>query len=115
MTKNYTCISCPIGCSLTLSVNDEIISVTGNKCSRGEIYAKEEYLSPKRIVTATCLSEKNIRIPVKSDKPVNKELINDLLKSIYSLKLKTPVKTGEAIIDNYKNTGINIIVTRTIE
>ena len=32
MTKNLTCVTCPMGCSITVELNDkgEVISVTGN-------------------------------------------------------------------------------------
>jgi CxxC motif-containing protein len=115
MLKNYICISCPIGCELELVVNKEKITVKGNKCNKGEIYAKEEYLSPKRVVTATCyIIGHNSRLPVKTDKPIVKEFINDLLKEIYKINILPPIKTGNIIIKNYHNSGVNIISAKTV-
>ena len=35
-----TCIGCPLGCSVKITLeNNIIISVEGNTCKRGEIYA----------------------------------------------------------------------------
>jgi len=35
-TKNMTCVVCPRGCALTVTVEDgKILSVTGNTCKRG--------------------------------------------------------------------------------
>lgn len=113
MEREYTCIVCPMGCQLLLKDENNIICVTGNKCPRGEVYAKEEHASPKRVVTATCRSDRGIRIPVKSDKPVPKELIFDLLKEIYQINVKLPVKLGDIIIENYNHCAINIIATRS--
>ncbi|HEY9053887.1 MAG TPA: DUF1667 domain-containing protein, partial [Rectinemataceae bacterium] len=49
------CITCPLGCHLSIErTSPGEISVTGNRCSRGEAYAREELLSPKRMVTTTC-------------------------------------------------------------
>ncbi|HWP68688.1 MAG TPA: DUF1667 domain-containing protein [Rectinemataceae bacterium] len=49
------CITCPMGCHLKIErLSENEIAVTGNKCVRGEQYAREELLSPKRVVTATC-------------------------------------------------------------
>lgn len=41
MIKEMVCVSCPIGCMLTVELNDknEVLSVKGNTCKRGEQYA----------------------------------------------------------------------------
>ena len=49
------CITCPMGCHLKIEkLSESELGVTGNRCARGENYAREELLSPKRVVTATC-------------------------------------------------------------
>ena len=49
-----TCIGCPLGCSVKVTLeNNIIISVEGNTCKRGEIYARKEITAPTRIVTST--------------------------------------------------------------
>ena len=47
--KNLICIGCPMGCPLTVKMeNGEVVSVTGNTCKRGDIYArKNRYLYSK--------------------------------------------------------------------
>lgn len=116
MEKEYICIACPIGCHLKLTVDsNETMSVSGNKCNRGEVYAVEEYSEPKRVVTATCrLGMEHLeRLPVKTSKPILKDHIESLLAEIYSLKLEPPVKRGQIIIENYNNTGIDVIAARS--
>ena len=52
--REITCINCPMGCLLDVEVEDgKVISVTGNTCPRGTIYAEKEVTSPTRIVTGT--------------------------------------------------------------
>jgi CxxC motif-containing protein len=116
MKKKYICISCPIGCELELEeIAKENIIVNGNKCIRGEIYAKEEYLSPKRVVTATCkILRNNYRLPVKTDKPILKEYINNLLKEIYLIEICPPIKVGDIIIKNYKDSGVDVISSKSV-
>ena len=42
-TRELTCIGCPMGCPLTVTMEaDEVISVTGNTCKRGDVYARKE-------------------------------------------------------------------------
>jgi CxxC motif-containing protein len=54
MERKLVCISCPLGCRLTVTWEDESdITVKGNRCAKGESYAQEEILAPKRVVTAT--------------------------------------------------------------
>lgn len=132
--RSLTCIVCPIGCSLNVEedAQGELI-ITGNRCPRGVVYAQEEIRSPKRVVTATCRviqsgEEAAVntrthrhgiidprRIPVKTNNPCPKEKINDLLKDIYSTTVKTPVKIGDVIIPDWKGTGIDIVVVRSME
>lgn len=122
MEKKMICISCPIGCHLTVSYKEnevlthENIHVMDNKCSRGLIYGKEEILAPKRVVTATCAIDSELmdRIPVKSTGAIMKEDINELLEELYKVKLKSPVKLGDVIISDYKESGIDIITSRTL-
>ena len=116
--QNLTCIVCPIGCSLDVSgdVKSNEFSVTGNRCPRGENYAREEILSPKRTVTATCsiygAAESVKRIPVKTVTPCPKEKISALLDDIYKLKITPPVKTGDIVISNWNGEGIDVAATR---
>ena len=42
--KNLICIGCPMGCPLTVKMeNGEVVSVTGNTCKRGDIYARKSW------------------------------------------------------------------------
>jgi CxxC motif-containing protein len=117
--RNLTCIVCPIGCSLEVEDNNETpvenLSVTGNRCPRGAIYAREEVRAPKRVVTATCkTSAIQARVPVKTTSPCPREKIPALLQDIYKIKVTLPVKTGDIIINNWNGENINVAATRNI-
>ena len=46
-TRNLTCIGCPMGCPLTVKIeNGTVLSVEGNTCKRGAIYGKKEVTDP---------------------------------------------------------------------
>ncbi|MEW5816292.1 MAG: DUF1667 domain-containing protein, partial [Spirochaetota bacterium] len=116
MTKELICITCPLGCRLTVSSNGENdIAVSGNKCSRGFEYAQEEMRSPKRVVTATIrlVSKDLSRLPVKTSQPLPREYIDELLRSLYSLETKAPLNCGDVIVKNFKGTGIDVVATQT--
>jgi CxxC motif-containing protein len=116
--NDLTCIVCPIGCSLNVKEESGELSITGNKCRRGEVYAKEEIRAPKRTVTATCKIDGEAgtvrRVPVKTSSPCPREMIPALLDDIYKVKITLPIKVGDVVIPNWKNEGIDIVSTRTL-
>jgi CxxC motif-containing protein len=133
--KNLTCIVCPIGCSLSIEEGALAadgfpdLNVTGNRCPRGAVYAREEVRAPKRVVTATCGIKQALsaasggiapsltapqRLPVKTSAPCPKEKIPELLKDIYHTQVTLPVKIGEKIISGWKDSGIDVIAVRSM-
>ena len=41
--KELTCICCPVGCALTVTIaDDSSVTVTGNRCPRGAAYGEKE-------------------------------------------------------------------------
>ena len=107
--RELTCIMCPLGCQLTVTIDGENITVTGNNCKRGEIFGKEEVTCPMRIVTSSVKTEKGVRA-CKTSKPVPKSMIFEVMKEIEKLRLKS-VKFGEVVIKNVLNTGADIVIT----
>lgn len=115
--REMICISCPIGCHLELykDENEELI-VKGNRCPRGKEYATEEYYAPKRVVTATARTadEGAPRLPVRTDKPLPKEHIDDLIAEVYALDVKLPIDRGTVLIENFRDTGVNLVSSLTL-
>ena len=56
--RNLTCIGCPLGCALKVTIDGENVTVTGNTCKRGADYGAKEVTHPTRIVTSTVCVEK---------------------------------------------------------
>ncbi len=117
MKKEIICIACPVGCRLTAEWQEGSTPViAGNKCPRGEIYGREEVISPKRVVTATVRLNSSFlkRLPVTTAAPVEKSVINDLLRRLYGLNLTPPVKRGEIVL-KLEDPDISVTATRTVE
>jgi len=117
MNREIICISCPLGCHLQVSGDGETLEITGNKCRRGVIYAREEISAPKRVVTATVAvtGAKGVsRIPVKTTDALPKAHIASLLNHLYTLRLSSPIKMGEFIITDYNKTGVGVVTTRSV-
>lgn len=115
--RELICISCPLGCPMTVFVDGEKIEVKGNTCPRGEEYAKKEILSPARIVTSS-VRVNNGKIPmvsVKTEHDVPKGKIMDIMKEIRQVGVYAPVKIGDVIIENCGGTGVCVIATKNVE
>lgn len=116
--KNLICISCPIGCHLTVTLKEDnsIEKVEGNTCKRGIVYAEKEITNPTRFVTSTVkVRDGGVeRVSVKTEYDIPKLKIFEVMKEINKAEVKAPVKMGDIIIENVADTGINIIATRSV-
>lgn len=109
-----TCIMCPVGCSLTVKKMNGGIVVTGNRCPRGAEYGKNEAICPKRMVT-TIVKTKKGTICLKTDKPLDKNLIDDCLRFTKTLKLSKNAIRGKIVAKNILGSDVNLVVTEVNE
>ena len=111
MKKTLTCIECPMGCEIEVELKDgKVISVSGNNCPRGKVYAEAEVVCPKRVITSTVRAENGEMIPVKTDRAVRKEAIFDVMKKINATTCSIPVAVGEVLVENICDDA-NLIVS----
>ena len=113
--RELICIGCPMGCPLTVQLEDgEILSITGQTCKRGEVYARNEVTNPTRIVTSTVMVEggKVGRVSVKTKEDIPKEKIFQCVKALKGVTVKAPVHIGDVIVANVADTGVDIVATR---
>ena len=112
------CISCPIGCRMTIRSKDgKITSVTGNTCPKGVKYAEEEFINPRRILPTTVkvIGGDLPLVSVKTEKAIPKRLLLKAMAEIAEIEVKAPVKIGQVIKDNLLGTGVNLVATRNIK
>ena len=114
-TREIICLTCPTGCHIQVTSRDGELLITGNECPRGEEYAREEFLEPKRVVTATCrsVSDRARRMPVRTTGTVSMDHIDELLEKIYALELSPPMAAGDVVIDDFH--GVEVILTANLE
>ena len=111
MIHNLTCIECPIGCALEVSVeNGKVVSVTGNACPRGKAYAENEVVCPRRVVTSTVRTENGKMLPVKTAAPVKKSEIFRVMETINRTRVSLPIKIGDVLVKNVSE-DIDLIAT----
>lgn len=113
MKKELICVVCPIGCSMTAEIeNGKVINVSGNTCPRGKLYAETECIAPKRMVTSTVRCKTGEILPVKTNVPIPKENIFDLINIIDKTSPVLPISAGDVIIKDIF--GCNIIALKDI-
>lgn len=111
MKRELTCIVCPIGCSLSVELEDKsVLSVSGNTCPRGKKYAEDECTNPKRTVTSTIKCSNGDMVSVKTDRTIPKDKIQECMKIINKKIADLPIQAGDVIIENVF--GSNIIATQ---
>ena len=115
-SKEIRCIICPTGCLIHVeNVNGELI-IEGHTCKRGEVYARDEFIAPKRILTTTMRVENGFLplIPVRSNSPIPKERLRGALVEIAKAVANAPIKMGDILIENVLGLDINIIASRDL-
>ncbi len=117
MKQELTCIVCPVGCQLTVELeNGKVLSVTGNTCKRGETYANNECTNPVRVVTSTIKTSDGIIIPVKTDTAIPKAKVAECMDVINSLHpiSNDVLTTGSIVCENILDTSANLITTAPV-
>lgn len=119
MKKELVCISCPIGCHITVSwQRDDLkdLVITGNRCPRGLEYARAEVTAPARVVTATVATgfPDRPRLPVKTTAPFPVEDIPRLLNILKNVFLDMEIAPGDVVIPDALDSGIDVVATSRI-
>ena len=115
--RNLTCISCPMGCQITVEMDgNEVVSVTGNTCKRGEEYALKEITAPLRTVTTTVRVTGGASpvVSVKTKTDIPKGRIFDCIACLKNISVEAPVHIGDVIVKDVAGTGIDIVATKEI-
>ena len=114
-TKNLTCIVCPRGCTLTVTLDSDlenpVVSVEGQGCKRGVDYATAECTHPTRVLTTTAPTVDGGVVPCKTDRAIPRELLFEAMKAVGSLSAPAVVRIGDILLEDLLGTGANIVVT----
>ena len=126
--KEIICITCPKGCHL--KVDEETFAVTGNSCPRGAVYGANELRNPVRVVTSTVVVKPfpdkgrgtgeagggvaPRRLPVKTDRPIPKGKMFQVMDEIAKVRVTGPVHVGDILIPNVAATDGNVVATKDL-
>ena len=115
--REMTCINCPLGCQLTVTVDGGTVTVTGNTCPRGEDYGIKEVTDPRRTVTSTVKVKGGnaARVPVKTKTDIPKDKIFEVMDVVRKTEVKPPVRIGDIIVDDIAGTGVPLVATKDVD
>ncbi|MEF9921573.1 MAG: DUF1667 domain-containing protein [Anaerovoracaceae bacterium] len=114
MIKDLICIICPNGCKIHGELSDDgTLTVTGNRCKRGEAFAGTELTDPTRSLTTTVKTTfANMPyLPVRTQGEIPKYAINDAIVQLSEFVLDHNVSCGDVIIENIAGTNCPVIAT----
>jgi len=114
---DVTCIVCPTGCKIRVIKDDgRVVEVSGNSCRRGESYASQEAIAPKRTLTTSIRVTGGdfALVSVKSLMPVPKSCLFDIMKSARLLVATAPIRVGDIVAANVLGLGIDLVATRAV-
>ena len=109
--KELVCINCPNSCHLLIDENT--LQVSGNRCPRGETFAKDELTRPMRTL---CSSVKTVFtdvpvIAVKVSGQIPKDKIFEVMKEINKITVKERMPIGSIVIKNVLDLGVNVVIS----
>jgi len=117
MKKTITCTVCPQGCEIEAEyTNAADIAVKGNSCPRGERYAKDECLAPKRTFTSSVRIDAPGRrmLPVRTKEPVAKDMLLPCAEAARKIRVDGHVRLGEAIRKDFLGTGTDLVASMSL-
>jgi CxxC motif-containing protein len=94
---------------MTVEMGDEI-TVSGNLCPRGKVYAQNECVNPQRTVTSTVRTSDGGVVAVKTEGTIPKAKMMECMEIINSIVLELPVKVGDVACEDVF--GTRIVVTQ---
>ncbi len=116
-TGDFVCVVCPTSCLITAEWNEtEVLTITNNQCKLAWNYIPGEIFDPRRTVTTTVTVEHGDMplVSVKTDKPVPKGMMLDVMDDLADVTVQAPLEVGDVILKDVSGTGSNIISTKRI-
>ena len=119
MRKHITCTVCPLSCDVVLELgkDGEILSLTGNKCKRGEVYASKDHTAPERTLTSIVRVKGGVLpvLPVRTSRPIPKDKLKEGMLEVAKVNTQAPITMGDVIVEDFLHLGVDLVATRDLE
>lgn len=117
MKNRIVCTLCPNGCEIDAEYTSRgDVQMRGNRCEKGYDYAVQECFDPQRTFTGSVLIKGSYRkrMPVRSSGPIPKDKMMTCAASLKEVMLEAPVEAGHVVLENFLDTGADIITTMSL-
>ncbi len=116
MTELF-CITCPVGCRLTVTTQDGTVTVAGNECKRGAAFARHELTNPTRSFSTTVRTVFAHRpaLPVRSDGEIPKGKVAEAVRALGRVVIDRPLRCGDTVAENICGCGVRVIATGDVD
>ena len=111
--KKLYCITCPVGCELTIIGSGYDMVVDGNKCKKGYEFAEHEMSNPTRTLTTT-VRTKFPGIPVISVRTageIPKSRLMEAMLELSKVVIEEEMDVGDTVLEDIADTGVSVIIT----
>ena len=118
MKRPMTCIACPQGCFMEVETDgSRLIGVSGHKCNRGDVYARQEIEAPVRTLTTSVLTRglELKMLPVRSSGLIPKEKLFAAMDAVKLITVTSPVKAGAVVATDFLGLGVDLLACRGLE
>ena len=114
--RELTCIVCPRGCQLVVELEGKnVLSVSGNICKRGAVYAENECVNPMRTVTTTAKTNDGGVVAVKTETTIPKEKMFECMEMINAVTLTLPVRIGDVVLEDVFGSRVVVCQNKSAE
>jgi CxxC motif-containing protein len=91
---------------------EQILSISGHTCRRGEEYARTECIAPMRTLTTTVALAGGGVLPVKTVRPIPKKLLFACMEAVNAACAPADTRLGDVVMENILGTGANLVATK---
>ena len=114
--KQITCICCPKGCGVDIYSLDTDYQVNNHQCIKGKDYVIMEMTNPTRFLTTTIAVNGNpsSRLAVRTNIPVPKSKVQDVVAATKKIEIKSPVYMGQILISQVAGTDADVIASSEV-
>ncbi len=115
---SYLCIGCPLGCRLEVEEDEDhqIVEVRGHSCKKGERFARQEHVDPRRMLTTTVAVHGGViaRLPVRTVDTIPKDLVLPMCERLRTVAVTAPVSMGDVVLPDALGSGVDVVASRDL-
>ena len=117
MKGQFTCVVCPTSCEVNAEWNETELQNTDHaQCKLAWDFVRGEIFDPRRMVTTTVRVDDGDLplVSVKTDPPVPKKTVFEVMQHLAHVVVKAPVNIGDIVVTDVLGTGSNVVATKKI-